>query len=1223
MLTITKKIGLACLLACLTFGAKAQKIMGYLPEYQYYANSNICYNKYTDVAYSFMNPTTTGTISYTTDALFGFNASIFDAVKAKCNQNGVNLWIAIGGADNGEQRSARLNAVTGNSTYRSTFITAIVNFAITHNLEGIDVDWEFPKTSGEIANHKQFVVDLRAKINASAKPGIKIGVTVGGEYLTSPNHLNYIDATVFASADYVNVMTYDFPVGHPSAGVDHSSVTNTIGSITAWNVQKSVAYSKIRMGLPFYGKGSVDRNANNGGIAFSTIFANNSNAINTNNVTISGTTYYYSGKTQLEDKITQGFAKGINGVIVWDMAQDNSACALSDVVYNKVNSTCAVPQPNLGLDVSVCKVGDTKVLDATVAPGSGNTVQWYKDDVLINSATSQTYTASSAGTYKIVYSTATCSKQDAVVLSVGSNITTQGTTTCAGNDATVSIVSPSTGSNFSWWDASTGGTQLATGTRSYTVTGITASKNIYAQEESATAKSFNVGPVVITDNSSAWAQLTKLGQFAHYIDVKQNLSIQSLKLYIAKSFVDGSTIKLVAYNVDGKTVVKSSTPQAVTKLTTASYEPVTLTANLDLVPGQYFICVEGTAPSYSLVKNDGVVQTLAQADISVMDGSTTVMTMQGQSVQRFSATGFINLPDPSGGITTNYGMLFDIKLSTGAAASNCGRALAAINVNAAANTGLTVVSKTPSICVGNSGTVTLKSSEVGIQYKAYMSTATATTLVEVGGLPVTGDGSDIDFTISAADLTTAASTGTVAIITIQGTKSGCGSLPMTDTAGIVLKVAPVAPGTITFTSPACIGSQNQAVSITAVPTATSYTWAYSGNGGTFGATTAATTLSFSPTATSGDITVMAVNTCGSSAAGTAKSVVITPKPSKPGAISFTTPVCAGASNKAVSVANQVLNATSYTWKYSGTGVTYAANTISTTASFASNATSGDIILTAIGTCGATDSDPLAVTIINTPAAPGTITFVSPVCAGASNKAVSVTAVPNATSYNWSYSGNGASFTTATATSAVSFSSVATSGNISVTATGTCGTSSSSPVSSVVVNKIPATPSVITGNQSITTAQNGVAYSVVNDPTVTTYNWTYTPSSGVTLNGTTSAITADIAKGASAGTLSVTATNSCGTSAASTKQLSIILSIDDNNIASSLNVSPNPSNHSFNLSLSNVSEIHLSITTLIGNEVETVNTTASNVSFGSNLAAGMYIVNATINGKSVSFKVSKQ
>ncbi len=87
-----------------------------------------------------MNPTTTGQISYTSDNLFGFNTVLFDGVKSNCSANGIKLWVAVGGADVNHARSARLSGVAANATYRSNFVTALVNFAITNGLEGIDMD---------------------------------------------------------------------------------------------------------------------------------------------------------------------------------------------------------------------------------------------------------------------------------------------------------------------------------------------------------------------------------------------------------------------------------------------------------------------------------------------------------------------------------------------------------------------------------------------------------------------------------------------------------------------------------------------------------------------------------------------------------------------------------------------------------------------------------------------------------------------------------------------------------------------------------------------------------------------------------------------------------------------------------------------------------------------------------------------------------------------------
>ena len=77
----------------------------------------------------------------------------------------------------------------------------------------------------------------------------------------------------------------------------------------------------------------------------------------------------------------------------------------------------------------------------------------------------------------------------------------------------------------------------------------------------------------------------------------------------------------------------------------------------------------------------------------------------------------------------------------------------------------------------------------------------------------------------------------------------------------------------------------------------------------------------------------------------------------------------------------------------------------------------------------------------------------------------------------------------------------------------------------------STPVVCQGN-------TGVVYTVPNDPSVT-YNWNYT-GLGATINGTLNSVTIDFNSTATSGTLSVTATNSCNTSAP--QSLAIIVNI---------------------------------------------------------------------------------
>lgn len=665
----------------------AQKVYGYIPEYQWYNySSNIQFDKLTDVGYCFMNPTTTGTISTGSDIYYGFDSFVFDQVKTKCQQNGVRLHMVIGGADVNSYRSSRLSSVCGNANYRATFVAAIVDFAKKNNLAGIEVDWEFPTNATDIANHKAFVLALKASIATNA-PGLELSAAVGGEYLTNPNHLQYVDKSVFSSLDYVHIMAYDFPVNHTSAGVQHSSYTNAMGTLDAWNTQMSLPYSKMLLCIPFYGKSS-DRSGEDQ--SYATLSASNAAAAYlADNASYGGRTYYYNGKTTLEAKIAGGATKGIAGVAIWDVAQDrNDQNSLLSVVKTKIDATCSVPQPNLGLDKSICKIGDIKVLDCGISGigSSGLSAAWYKDGTLISAAASQTYSASAAGKYKVVLSKSgvACTRVSEMNLSVGSDVTVSSASRCEAGKVTLTITNPLTGT-FTWWDAATGGTQVGTG-QTYSPS---PSKNTvyYVEQQATNQKNNTIGQsTLIDDATKGWAQKLKMGQVANVFTVNQNLSLVSVKVTLGEA-ANGKNIKVVVYNQDGKTVVKSGAA-VVAQANAGQYvkTPFTVPAAIDLVPGTYFLTVEGDVKSYEAgaVANTIFCQ-FAAADLDTydaLDGTTTVATLKGNGVQRFSATGFIDQASPAGGQlpSKGYGALFDIKIQTGTASSSCGRAAATATI---------------------------------------------------------------------------------------------------------------------------------------------------------------------------------------------------------------------------------------------------------------------------------------------------------------------------------------------------------------------------------------------------------------------------------------------------------------------------------------------------------------------------------------------------------------
>ena len=370
----------------------------------------------------------------------------------------------------------------------------------------------------------------------------------------------------------------------------------------------------------------------------------------------------------------------------------------------------------------------------------------------------------------------------------------------------------------------------------------------------------------------------------------------------------------------------------------------------------------------------------------------------------------------------------------------------------------------------------------------------------------------------------------------------------TGTASRVVTVnsTPVIPGSFVTSDPdVCRGNNNIPYSINAIANATSYAWSYSGAGATIsGGTTNSVTVNFSGTSTSGNIVVNATNTCGTSSNLSIPVTVNTGVPANaPGAtIAGSNAVCAGTSGVAYSVtaATGTPAASSYTWSYTtGTGATINGSGTNVTVNYGAGATSGTLNVVSTNACGNNTTVRTKNITVDaaTPAAPASFVTSDPdVCRGNNNIPYSIAAVAGATSYNWNYSGNGETISNGTTTAVtVNFSNLATSGNMTVNASNACGTSSNLSMAVVVSTGTPANPpsATITGSNTVCTSQSGVGYSVTassGTPAATSYTWTYTIGSGVTINGSTNSITVDYGAGATSGTLNVRSTNGCGSNA---------------------------------------------------------------------------------------------
>ncbi len=763
---------LAALALLYISSANAQRILGYLPSYRDPSPTYIQYDKLTDVVFSFVNPNTNGTLNFTTSGapLYNWNNTRWLTCKSNANSNGVNLWVALGGADDAELRSARLNSVTGNPTYRTNLVNDLVTFAVNEGLYGLAIDWEFPKTTAAKNNHEAFMQELYAAIAASPNPNIKVACAVGAETTTNPAHTDYINNNTFNYIDEVHLMAYDFPA---SANVNHSTLADAQTSLQGWALAHSnFDVSSVLLGVPFYGRNASRTNEleyNNFGGDPATNFVNDSYA-----------GYYYNGRPTLEAKIDLTINEGALGLLIWDLGQDRTdqyslLCAMKDYA----DLQCPIPQPNLGPDQGICLPANV-TLDPGVPTASGRTFTWKKDGATVAgpSASLTTYNITEGGSYEVEIDEPGCPapRTDQILIVEGSGLSTTGDTRCG--PGTVDLTINTSGGPYDWYDASTGGTVVHTGS-SYSPS-ITSTTTYYVQDAS-TSTTYSTGKDVM-DVPSAWAPDDNR-IYANLLTVETDLTLESVRLW-----PQGSTDIYIAVvsTLDGTTELETTAP------VTVSTAGQTIPINIQLTPGDYFITVKPDGGT-----NTGVL--LDPAAVSDFN-EPGVFTLSGAEYSDWGS-GFSLASGP----TTNYGQIFDWKITTGVVPP-CGREPVTGTVNPVPSAP-GVIGGNDAVCAGDVETYSISDGGMTYQWSYDGSASLSST---------SGTSIDIDFAgESAGDYT-------LSVTADDGL--GCGpSSPST----LSINVDPcLTPPTADFTGSSNTVCQGESLTFTDASSGdiTSYSW---------------------------------------------------------------------------------------------------------------------------------------------------------------------------------------------------------------------------------------------------------------------------------------------------------------------------------------------------------------------------------------------------------------
>ncbi|CAG8591631.1 14582_t:CDS:2, partial [Ambispora leptoticha] len=239
-------------------------IVGYYPDWRssQLAVNNLFWDKLTHINYAFATLNDGFVPNLQT-------ASILSTLVWYAHASNVKVSIAIGGWTG----SASFSTMVSSAENRSAFISATVAMIKQYNLDGVDIDWEFPGRKSlqcNVVNSQSdtsnFLLLLNGLREALGQDKL-ITLAVRAETFDGPNG-PIADVSGFANVvDWINIMAYDLSVDDGS-GEDWTKLTGPnapftstpgkgrqlsfIQSATSW-LKAGMPASKIVMGVEFLG----------------------------------------------------------------------------------------------------------------------------------------------------------------------------------------------------------------------------------------------------------------------------------------------------------------------------------------------------------------------------------------------------------------------------------------------------------------------------------------------------------------------------------------------------------------------------------------------------------------------------------------------------------------------------------------------------------------------------------------------------------------------------------------------------------------------------------------------------------------------------------------------------------------------------------------------------------------------------------------------------------
>ena len=279
-------------------------VIGYLPEYRTF---NPKWARYaTDIIYFSAEPRADGSLDSSR-----LSEETLDQLSELKNEFGARIYISVGGWG----RSSGFAPMTAEPATRKMFIEDVLAFALAYNLDGVDVDWEFPEDERQFNNGITLLGEMKA---ALALHGMIVSAALSTD--------SEFPLSGYTVVDRVHIMSYD---NVPR----HSTYEHAAQDIQLF-LDAGFPPEKLALGVPFYARGVNDFKRT---VPYAEIVSQYQPAPEVDEVD----GLYFNGITTIQQKTCFAKGQGAGGIMIWELGQDTvDDTSLLQAIYEAAMGGC-------------------------------------------------------------------------------------------------------------------------------------------------------------------------------------------------------------------------------------------------------------------------------------------------------------------------------------------------------------------------------------------------------------------------------------------------------------------------------------------------------------------------------------------------------------------------------------------------------------------------------------------------------------------------------------------------------------------------------------------------------------------------------------------------------------------------------------------------------------------------------------------------------------------